>query len=50
MTNDELQMTKEIRSQNVEKSGAVPALVRHADFVIPSDFVIRHSDLGTVHG
>jgi len=25
--------------------------IRHSDFVIPSDFVIRHSDLGSaVHG
>src|SRR6185503_5294395 len=44
-------MTKEIRSPNVEELSGVPMLVRNSDFGIPSDFVIRHSDLRfAVHG
>ena|SRR6266496_560796 len=44
-------MTKEIRSPNVEERSGVPRPVRHSDFGIPSDFVIRHSDLRiAVHG
>src|ERR1041385_5531140 len=42
-------MTKEIRSPNVERDAGVRAGFRHSD--IPSEFAIRHSDLGTaVHG
>src|SRR5436190_19390407 len=37
-------MTKEIRSPNVEDSQLCGRRFRHSDFVIPSDFVIRHSD------
>src|SRR5438445_13301156 len=40
--NDQWRMTSEIRSSNVEKLRVAPA-----GFVIPSDFVIRHSDLRT---
>src|ERR1043165_1946223 len=36
-------MTKEIRSPNVEGRSGVPWPVRHSDFGIPLDFVIRHS-------
>src|SRR5439155_11593022 len=43
--NDEGRMTKEIRSPNVENSQLCSRRFRHSDFVIPSDFVIRHSDL-----
>jgi hypothetical protein len=44
-------MTKDIRSPNVEESSGVQWPVRHSDFDIPSDFVIRHSDLRIeVHG
>src|SRR6266568_5958361 len=50
MTNDECQMTKEVRSPNVEKL-SVRWPFRHLDFIILSDFVICHSDLGlAVHG
>src|SRR6266699_3600091 len=38
-------MTREIRSPNVENSQLYGRRFRHSDFVIPSDFVIRHSDL-----
>src|SRR6266568_137409 len=38
-------MTKEIRSPNVENSQLYGRRFQHSDFVIPSDFVIRHSDL-----
>jgi hypothetical protein len=38
-------MTKEIRSPNVENSQWCGRRFRHSDFVIPSDFVIRHSAL-----
>src|SRR3989442_1220029 len=38
-------MTKEIRSPNVENSQLCGRRFRHSDLVIPSDFVIRHSDL-----
>ena len=38
-------MTKEIRSTNVENSQLCFRRFRHSDFLIPSDFVIRHSDL-----
>src|ERR1051326_886840 len=38
-------MTKEIRSPNVERDAGVRAGFRHSD--IPSEFAIRHSDLGT---
>src|SRR5437016_4777189 len=51
ITNDELQMTKEIQSSNDERRLGMRSGVRHSDFGIPSDFVIRHSDLGmAVHG
>jgi len=51
MTNDEGQMTKEIRSPSAEGRSGVQWLVRHSDFGIPSDFVIRHSGLRiAVHG
>jgi hypothetical protein len=51
MTNDERQMTKEIRNPNVEGRSGVRWLVRPSDFGIPSDFVIRHSGLRiAVHG
>src|SRR5207247_692625 len=43
--NDESRMTNEIRSPNVENSQFCGRQFRHSDFVIPSDFVIRHSDL-----
>jgi len=44
-------MTKEIRSPNVEERSGVQRPVRNSDFGIPSDFVIRHSDLKfAVHG
>src|SRR5216117_253067 len=39
-------MTKEIRSPNVENSQLCSRRFRHSDFVIPSDFVIRHSSFG----
>src|SRR6059036_1346090 len=39
-------MTKEIRSPNIEKLWVSVCPFRHWDFVIPSSFVIRHSDLG----
>src|ERR1041385_7079819 len=39
-------MTKEIRSPNTEGRSGVQWLVRHLDFGIPSDFVIRHSGSG----
>src|ERR1041385_944893 len=45
MTNDEGQMTKEIRSSNVEGRADAAWPVRHSGFGIPSDFVIRHSGL-----
>src|SRR6266516_4228961 len=38
-------MTKEIRSPNVENSQLSGRRFRHSNFVIPSDFVICHSDL-----
>jgi len=38
-------MTNEIRSPNVENSQLCGPRFRHSDFIIPSDFVIRHSDL-----
>src|SRR6266571_9524574 len=38
-------MTKEIRSPNVENSQLYGRRFQHSDFVIPSDFLIRHSDL-----
>src|SRR5437867_859316 len=38
-------MTKEIRGPNFESSQLCGRRIRHSDFVIPSDFVIRHSDL-----
>src|SRR6266511_902420 len=38
-------MTKEILSPNVKNSQLCGRRFRHSDFVIPSDFVIRHSDL-----
>jgi len=40
-------MTKEIRSPNVEESWCAMA-VRHSDFGIPADFIIRHSGLKIV--
>src|SRR6266536_2301666 len=44
-------MTKEIRSPNVEGRSGVQSPVRHSDFGIPSDFVIRYSGLRiSVHG
>src|SRR5215510_4849571 len=43
-------MTKEIRSPNVERRSGVQLLVRHSDFSIPSDFVIRHSSFGFENG
>src|SRR5437773_12255792 len=41
-------MTKEIRSPNDENPQLCGRRFRHSDFVIPSDFVIRHSDLRIV--
>jgi len=44
-------MTKEIQCPNVEEFYGVQWPVRHSDFGIPSDFVIRHSGLRIeVHG
>ena len=40
-------MTKEIRSPNVEGHAGVQWPIRYSDFGIPSDFVIRHLELGT---
>jgi hypothetical protein len=41
-------MTNEIRSPSVEGRSGVQWLVRHSDFGLPSDFVIRHSGLRTI--
>src|ERR1051325_4143780 len=44
-------MTKEIRSPNVEGRSGAQWPVRHSDFDILSDFVIRHSGLRiALHG
>jgi hypothetical protein len=46
--NDEGRNPKEIRSPNVERGAGVrQAVFGHSDFAIPSDLVIRHSDLKT---
>jgi len=58
MTNDEYQMTKEIRNPKSEKPHAfcgtlrIPGLgflsvleIRHSGLVIHSSFIIRHPDL-----
>jgi hypothetical protein len=41
-------MTKEIRSPNAEGAQECDRWFGHSDFGIPSDFVIRHSDLGAI--
>src|SRR6266516_4158981 len=43
MTNDELRMKSEARMS--KDSQWCVRRFRHSDFVIPSDFVLRHSDL-----
>jgi len=51
ITNDELQMAKRKSKARMSNDAQCYQRFRHSDFSIPSDVVIRHSDLGmAVHG